>query len=179
MWSRVNIGRGMLKGSVSYKKGTFSQTGSGSLGIKRDQLSYNYQTLTGDGEIKAMVSSLQNTGGQSNVGVMIRGSLAANAAYSFMGLSGGNTYRTESRLTAGGSATGATKGKGTLPNTWVKLTRVGSVITAFKSSDGTTWTAVGSKNIEMAATCYIGLTVSSGTGTSLNRSQFKNVSVTP
>jgi Family of unknown function (DUF6288)/Putative Ig domain len=179
LWSRANIGSGMLKGSVSYKKGTFSQSGSGSLGIKRDQLSYNYQTLTGDGEIKAMVSSLQNTGGQSDVGVMIRGSLAADSAYVFMGLSGSNTYRIESRLTTGGSATGATNGKGTLPNTWVKLARVGSVITAFKSSDGTTWTAVGSKNVELAATCYIGLGVSSGNNTSLNRSQFKNVSVTP
>jgi hypothetical protein len=62
------------------------------------------------------------------------------------------------------------------------LTRNVSVITitAYKSSDGTSWTTVGSStNTTIANTSYIGLAVSSGSDTTLNTSQFSNVSVTP
>lgn len=179
LWTRANVGRGMLAGSTAFKARTFRQSGSGLLGTTRDQLSYNYQTLVGDGGIKANVGNLQNTGNQSSVGVMIRSNLGANSAYVFMGMSGEDTYRTGSRLTTGGVATSSTKGTGSAPNTWVKLTRVGTIVTAFKSSDGMAWTAVGRKNIELGATCYIGLAVSSGSDTTLNKSQFSKVVVTP
>jgi hypothetical protein len=61
----------------------------------------------------------------------------------------------------------------------VRLTRVGNVITAYKGTTGTTWTSVGSTTVTMAANCYIGLAVSSGSTTTLNTSQFTNVAVTP
>jgi hypothetical protein len=62
----------------------------------------------------------------------------------------------------------------------VRLVRSGTTITAFKSTNGTTWTTVGSTtNTTFASTCYIGLAVGSGSDTTLNTSQFSNVSVTP
>ena len=81
--------------------------------------------------------------------------------------------------TTGGTATSISSGSGTVPNTWVKLVRLGNTITASKSSDGATWTLVGNTTVAMATNCYIGLAVTSGSDTTLNSSQFSNLSVTP
>ena len=166
-------------GGVPYSAGTFSQSGSGSLGTTSDQLSFSYQTLTGDGEITAKISALQNTGTLSGVGVMVRETLAPNSKHVFMGMTGSSTYLTTNRITTGGISTTGTVGTGSAPNTWVRLVRVGNVITAYKSIDGATWTSTGSTNVTMATSCYIGLAVSSGSDTTLNSSKFSNLTVTP
>ena len=179
-WLKGDIGTGMLAGSVFYNAGTFTQAGSGTLGTTTDTLNFAYQTLTGDGEIIARVSVLQDTGTSSRVGVMIRDTLASNSKQIFMGMSGSNGYRWVRRTTTGGSNVTAASGTGTVPNTWVRLVRSGTTITAYKSTDGTTWTSVGSTTgTTFASTCYIGLAISSGSTTTLNTSQFTNLSVTP
>ena len=61
-WVSADIGTGMLAGSATYNAGTFTQAGSGIIGGTSDKLRFTYQTLTGDGEIIARISSLQNTG---------------------------------------------------------------------------------------------------------------------
>jgi hypothetical protein len=179
-WVSVGIGTGMLPGSATYNASTFTQAGSGVINSTSDRLRYTYQTLTGDGEIVARISGLQNTGSGSRVGVMIRDSLAANSKQIFMGMSGTNTYRWVRRTTTGGGSSTTNSSTGTVPNTWVRLVRSGTMITAYRSTDGAVWTTVGSTtNTTFASTCYIGLAVASGSNTSLNTSQFSNVGVTP
>jgi hypothetical protein len=71
-------------------------------------------------------------------------------------------------------------GTGSVPNTWVRLVRSGTTITAYKSANGTSWTTVGSATrTTFGASCYIGLAVGSGSNNTLNTSSFTNVSVTP
>ena len=178
-WMIGSIGSGVLTGSISHSAGTFSQSGSGALGTTSDKLSFSYQMLSGDGGITAKISALQDTGALSRVGVMIRETLATNSKYAFMGLSGSNTYLTSNRTTTGGTSATGTVGTGTVPNTWVKLERAGNVVTAYKSTDGTKWTSAGSTTVTMAAGCYIGLAVSSGSDATFNSSQFSNLIVTP
>ena len=179
-WTNGDIGTGKLAGSVTTSAGTFTQAGSGTVGGTSDKLHFTYQTLTGDGEIIARISNLQNTGTSSRVGVMIRDTLAANSKSIFMGMSDTGTYRWIRRTTTGGSTTTTASSTGTVPNTWVRLVRAGTTITAYKSTNGTSWTSVGStKNTTFASTCYIGLAVASGSTTTLNTSQFSNVTVTP
>jgi hypothetical protein len=179
-WVTGDIGTGMLAGSATYNAGTFTQAGSGTVASTTDKLRYTYQTLTGDGEIRAKISVLQNTGTSSRVGVMIRDTLANNSKQIFMGMTGSNAYRWVRRTSTGGSTTTTNSSTGTVPNTWVRLVRSGTTITAYKSTNGTSWTTVGSTtNTTFASTCYIGLAVASGSTTTLNTSQFSNVSVTP
>jgi HEAT repeat protein len=178
-WIPGTIGSSQLSGTSTYNGSTISQSGSGALGTTSDKLNYSSQTLSGDGEITAKISALQDTGSLSRVGVMIRETLATNSKHVFMGMTGSNTYVTANRITTGGIATTGTVGTGMVPNTWVKLVRVGNVITASKSLDGSTWTTVGSTTVQMATNCYIGLAVSSGSDAVLNNSQFSNLSVTP
>ena len=61
----------------------------------------------------------------------------------------------------------------------MQLVRSGNLITAYKGSNGTPWTSVGSTTVTTAANCYIGLAVTSGATTTLYTSQFSNLSVTP
>lgn len=89
---------------------------------------------------------------------MIRDTLATNSKNIFMGMSGTNTYRWTRRTTTGGNTSTTNSSTGTVPNTWVRLVRSGTTITAFKSTNGTTWTTVGSTtSTTFASTCYIGL----------------------
>jgi hypothetical protein len=179
-WTASDIGTGMLVGSTTFSSGTFTQSGSGAIGSKSDRFRFTYQTLTGDGEIIARIGSLQNTGNSSRVGVMIRDTLAPNSKQIFMGMTGSNAYRWVRRTTTGGNTSSSNSGTGTVPDTWVRLVRSGNTITAYKSTNGTSWTTVGSTtNTTFGSTCYIGLAVGSGSTTTLNTSQFSNVSVTP
>jgi len=179
-WVSTDIGTGMLAGSTAFDAGTFTQAGSGAIGAKSDRFRYTYQTLTGDGEIIARISGLQNTGTSSRVGVMIRDTLAPNSKQIFMGMTGSNAYRWVRRTATNGNTSTTSSSTGTVPNTWVRLVRSGNTITAFKSTNGTSWTSVGSTtNTTFASTCYIGLAVGSGSTTTLNTSSFTNVSVTP
>jgi hypothetical protein len=72
-----------------------------------------------------------------------------------------------------------TGGSGTAPNLWVQLVRSGDTITASSSTDGATWTVIGSTTVTMASNCYIGLSVASGSTTTLNTSALDNVTVVP
>ena len=179
-WVSSDIGTGMLAGSATFNAGIFTQAGSGIIGSNGDKLRFTYQTLSGDGEIIARISGLQNTGNSSRVGVMIRDSLAANSKQIFMGMTGSGAYRWARRNATGGSTSSTNSNSGTVPNTWVRLVRSGRTITAYKSVNGSSWTTVGSTtNTTFAATCYIGLAVGSGSDTTLNTSQFSNITVTP
>jgi hypothetical protein len=97
-----------------------------------------------------------------------------------MGMTNFNAYRWVRRTATGGSTTTSSSNTGIVPNTWVRLVRSGNTITSYKSSNGTSWTTVGSTtNTTFSAVCYIGLAVGSGSVNTLNTSQFSNVSVTP
>ena len=63
-------------------------------------------------------------------------------------------------------------------NLWLRLSREGGTITAFTCADGSSWTRVGSANIDLGASCYIGLSVSSGS-TTPGTAVLDNVTVTP
>jgi hypothetical protein len=178
-WDSGDIGSGIAAGSATQAAGVFTVSGAGTLSGRNDRFHFVHQTLSGDGEITARVSSLQNTGTSSRVGVMIRDTLATNSRHVFMGLTGSNAYRWVRRTSTNGTTSTTSSSTGTVPNTWVRLTRVGNVITAYKSANGTSWTQVGSLTASFPSNCYVGLVVASGTTGTLNTSQFGRVSVTP
>jgi hypothetical protein len=60
----------------------------------------------------------------------------------------------------------------------VKLARNGQVITASVSSDGRTWTVVGSDTFSIVGEIHVGLAVTSHTTLALATAAFDNVVVT-
>ncbi|MEI6604594.1 MAG: Ig-like domain-containing protein [Verrucomicrobiota bacterium] len=182
-WATTDIGSGMLAGSVSYNSatGTFTQSGSGTILINvspiTDTLRFTYQILSGDGGIITKIPVFQDSGSSSRVGVMLRESLATGSKFVLSGLTGSNAYRWSRRTVTDAKQTSTNYGTGTAPNIWVRLLRVGGTITGYTSPDGSTWTLTGTSTMTLPTNVYIGLAVNSGSDTTLNTSQFSNVTV--
>jgi regulation of enolase protein 1 (concanavalin A-like superfamily) len=160
--------------------GTWTVTGAGAdVWDTSDQFHYVYQPLTGNGTITARVATEQNVNDWTKAGVMIRETTAAGARHGFMLVtpSGVKGLAFQRRVTTGGLSTNTAGGGGT-PPAWVRVTRAGSTIAAYRSVDGLTWTLVGSDTIPMGTTVLAGLAVSSHDATQLATATFDNVSVT-
>ncbi|WP_035601007.1 Calx-beta domain-containing protein [Haloferula sp. BvORR071] len=178
-WEADGVGSGSLEGSATYMGGVYTVAGSGALTGRNDQFNFAWQTISGDGSVTARIQSLDNTGANARVGVMIRDTMATNSRQVFIGLDGSGGYRWVRRTGLSGNTSTSGSGAAIVPGAWVRLVRSGSVITAFKSADGVNWTTVGSLTADLPETCYAGLAVASGGNDTLNTSQFSSVTVTP
>jgi hypothetical protein len=173
-WSDSDIGNPTPTGSASHAGGVYTVNGGGSdIWGTLDQFSYVSQSLTGDGSIVARVTSQANTDPWAKSGIMIKQSTTAGSAYALLAVTPGNGVTFQHGYNA--SASG---GSYTFPNAWLKLTRAGSAITAYTSTDGTTWTQVGTTTITMTDPVTIGFFVCSHNAGALNKSTFDNVSIT-
>jgi hypothetical protein len=83
--------------------------------------------------------------------------------------------------TATGGATSTTGGGAlTFPDVWLKLVRTGNSISAYKSSDGTTWTQVGTaQTIALPASATMGLADTAHTTSVTSTATFDNVTAAP
>jgi regulation of enolase protein 1 (concanavalin A-like superfamily) len=159
-WSDTDVGA-TDAGSATYDGSTFTVSGQGAdIWGTADAFNYAYRTTTGDATIIARVASVENTAAWAKAGVMIRSSLSASSAHAFMLVSAGKGMAFQRRVSAGASTLHTSGSSSTAPR-WVKLTRSGNTITAFESSNGSTWTEVGSDTFSMPSTVLIGLAVSS------------------
>jgi len=120
----------------------------------------------------------------AKVGVMFRETLANNSAYSFVFITPDQTAPAtdrgvlfESRASTGAGSTQTGNVPGLIPPYWLKLARSGNTFTASHSPDGNTWTSIGSHNITMSSSIWVGLAVCSHVAGTLNTSTFDNVSV--
>ncbi|RFP21499.1 DUF1349 domain-containing protein [Duganella sp. BJB488] len=183
--SNIEIGGATPAGTSSYAAGKWSVAGAGadSWGTT-DSCHFSYKALTGDGAIIAKVESLQNTSPYAKAGVMMRTSLAQGAPRAWMAVSnqvkveqnmqnlavyGGNNYGNKALAIANG-----------VPSYWVKLERVGNMITGYISPDGSNWAATDAGRIDapLPDTIYVGLMVVSHANGTLNTSTFSNVQIT-
>ncbi|MEO6235523.1 MAG: phospholipase D-like domain-containing protein, partial [Vicinamibacterales bacterium] len=177
-WSHVDVGSTGVPGSATHDAGTFTLKGAGAdVWGGADALHYAYRTLAGDGSIVARVGSVQNVAPWTKAGVMIRNTLSPSSAQAFMLVSPGKGIAFQRRL-ADGNASVSTSGAFSTAPRWVKLTRTGTTITAFESTNGSTWTLVGSDTFAMGASVQIGLGISSHVSGTLATAVFDNVSVT-
>jgi regulation of enolase protein 1 (concanavalin A-like superfamily) len=152
-------------------------TGSGAdIWGTADAFRFAWVPMTGDGEVVARVRSVDYASSWSKAGVMIRQSLTPGAAHAFMLVSAGKGYAFQRREIADGTSVNTAGGTGTAP-AWVRLARRGDTFTAYVSSDGNSWTLVGTDTIPMGQQVYAGLAVTSHTVTASARAVFENVAV--
>ena len=176
-WQSRDIGAVGIAGSASASGGSFTVRGAGAdVWGTSDAFHFAYRSLSGDGTITARVASMSGSQAWTKVGVMIRASTSASAAHAFMLVSTGKGLAFQRRTTNGGLTAHTAGGAGTAPR-WVRLTRTGSRITAYVSSTGTSWTAIGSATFSMPSSVLVGLAVSSHTTSALARGVFDNVRV--
>jgi RHS repeat-associated protein len=156
-WLDQDIAASNPPGTANYSNGVFTLHNAGSGfggGATGEAFHFAYQALTGDGTIVARVASVSDSTAQA--GVLIRETLDPGAKNMFMSYSNGAMwlyYRT-----ATGSAGSAVAAGTTNVPYWTKVSRSGSLLTGYISSDGVNWTKAGaSQSINMAQTVYIGL----------------------
>ena len=178
-WATKDIGAVAATGSASYSGGTFTVAGSGAdIGSSKDEFRYVYQQANGDCTMVAKVLTVQNVNNAAMAGVMIRETLTDSSAHAAVLVTPGNGIVFKTRTSSGGStSTKTTSGK--VAPYWVKVVRAGNSFTGSHSPDGTTWTSMGSVNITMGSSVYIGLGVSSHKDGTLCTGTFNNVTPTP
>ncbi|MEO6435580.1 MAG: hypothetical protein ABIP55_07435, partial [Tepidisphaeraceae bacterium] len=176
-WSGADVGSVGIAGTSLHNAGTFTLEGSGvDIWGTADGFRYVYQALSGDGEIVARVTGIENTNSGANAGVMIRESLSAGAphASTVLTASSGIGFVRRAGASASSSVSTAT---GAMPY-WVRVVRSGNSFTSFRSSNGTTWTQVGSAvTITMNTNVLIGIVVTAKNNTTLCTATFDSVQV--
>lgn len=174
-WKAADIGAPKIAGSTTINNGVYTLTGAGDdIWGDADQMHINYQALPADGEITTRVTSHTGTTDDwAKAGVIIKQSTTAGSAYALLAVTpanGVNFQHSFNSNTAGPAYT--------FPNIWLKLKRVGNTITSFSSTDGKTWTQVGSASIPITGEVLIGQFVSSHNGSQASTATFDNVAVT-
>ncbi len=177
-WQGLDIGNVGPGGSQTVDGQAIAvRAGGADIWFAADGFRYVYQTLHGDGEIKARVTSITNTHPWAKAGVMFRESLAADSRNVAYLLTADNVSGLQVRTTTGGDTT-LTNGPWVNAPYWVRLVRSGDLFTASTSSDGTTWTVQGTQTLAMGADIYVGVAASAHTTTQLTTAAFEYVQLT-
>ncbi|WP_035611424.1 LamG-like jellyroll fold domain-containing protein [Haloferula sp. BvORR071] len=168
-WNFSAIGQHAFQSAAGYDAGTWSLVGDG--------MNMAWQEISGDETIIAHVAGKPVTGSANgsqfdavgfdtswNGGIMFRENLSPSPGSElgsrFVALykENGNSTRLQSSddQNAGGPVVGANLGSN---YTWFKLQRAGTLFTASLSTDGLTWTEVGTRTMAtpFAAKMYVGL----------------------
>jgi hypothetical protein len=176
-WTGQDIGAVGLPGTADETGGLFTITGEGQdIWSTADAFHYVWQPISGDVDVVARVTYIENVHAWVKAGVMIREQLTADSPHALMLVSPGKGLAFQRRTSPGGASVHTSGGSGTAPN-WVKLERRGNVVTAYRSADGVTWALVGSETYSMPDEVYVGLVVSSHVNGRLATATFDNVAV--
>jgi hypothetical protein len=174
----ADIGAVGAAGSMTKSGSTYTVKGAGAdIYGTSDAFQFVYQQLTGNGTIIARVASLTNTDAGAKAGIMFRDSLAANAKEASVTITPLNGIKFLTRSSTGGQTTSVSTATTLKAPYWLKLVRSGNTFTSYRSTDGVTWTQIGSQTITMGTTVYVGLAVSSHKAGTLAMATFDNVSV--
>ncbi len=179
-WATRDIGTVGIAGSASGSGDSFNVDGAGAdVWGAADAFRFVYRQLTGDGTIQTRVTSVENIHAWTKVGVMVRETLNVDSKHGFMLVSPSKGMAFQRRTATGGSS--ASTGVAGKAPVYLRMTRTGQTLRAYYSTNGSTWTLVGSATMNMTATVYVGLAVSSHVTKSLALATFDDttVSTTP
>lgn len=176
-WNTWDVGTIDLSGSAAYTNGAFTVKGSGvDIWGTDDSFQFVFQPWSGDGQIVARVTGVQNTSPWAKAALMFRESLDSDSKNAIICVTPTSGVSMQTRTNIGG-LTYTVKTVSGAATTWIALVRSGNVLTGYQSPDGATWTPVGTNTVPMATAGYIGLAVTSKSNTVLNASTFDHVSV--
>ena len=173
-WTNRDIGSPALAGSTTAAGGVFTTGAGADIWGTSDQFQFAYQAMEGDVEVIARVASFQHAYRWSKAGVMIRESLTGGSRHAMMNASGTQGWWFTRRIASGGTTYEQYGSGGGAPG-WVRLVREGNLFSAYTSSDGTTWSLVGTDTINLPSTVYVGLAVSSHDVAATATATFSNV----
>jgi hypothetical protein len=178
-WIELPVGKTDPLGSVTYANGTFTLKGrDGDLWGERDLFYYVCQPLKGDGTIVARIKSFEAVHGSAAVaGLLIREHLANDRAkQALLGIvcDGGIAFSHCDNAWADRNSPTEDPGQ---PPCWLKLSRHGSKIRAYRSGDGQQWEFLGERQVNMPKNVFVGLAIANPVA-EIGQAVFDQVSLT-
>ncbi|MGD0090284.1 MAG: hypothetical protein ABSE73_10220 [Planctomycetota bacterium] len=142
-----------------------------------DSFRFMFQKVSGDCEISARLTSLEQTDPWAKAGVMVRQSTAPGSIHAMVSVSAGNGVVFQRRIEAGEESLGTNGPPGKAGTLWLRLTRAGKTVTAYAATDeaGKEWHRIGSEALEFSDPVLVGLCVCSHKGDTLNTAGFRSV----
>ena len=176
-WLSADIGAVGRAGSVVFEPTMIRVRGAGAdIWGRADAFHFVWHAIEGDLDVVARITHIDSTREWTKAGVMIRAGLERGAAHAFMLGSAGKGYAFQRRPAADGISVHTSGGTGYVPG-WVKLSRRGNQVAAYRSDDGRNWTMVGSSVIALGQVAFVGLAVSSHTTTAPSEARFESVTI--
>ncbi|MEM6326306.1 MAG: PQQ-dependent sugar dehydrogenase [Bacteroidota bacterium] len=145
-WAATDIGDPAGNGSLSFDGDALVVTGGGDVWGDRDNFHFVSRTLDGDGTVIARVASLTGSSDWIKGGLVIRASSAPGAPYAGVFVSKLGTHF-QFRTAANGPSAGPVDLWGDTAPRWIRLDRSGTTVAAFVSSDGQSWSPVGTADV--------------------------------
>ncbi len=164
-WVSTSLGSPLITGSACVSDDIYYLNAAGNdIWSSKDEGHFFGTRVVGDGEIIVRVTDIDLVSNGTKVGVMMRSNLGENSVNGFLWVSPADGVGFQYR-TATGANTGQTKTNGIGTPRWLKLERVGNIVTAWQSVDGVSYTKVnGGSNpqtIALGDTIWAGLAMTS------------------
>jgi regulation of enolase protein 1 (concanavalin A-like superfamily) len=133
----------------------------GRIGGTGDSFPFLYKYLEGDFDLSARVNSFSATNDKARAGLMVRESLASDAAAGFIRLTAQQGVSTETRQRTGETMRNPNAAKIANFQTpvWLRLERAGAVLNSYVSTDGETWQRLVSLEVRLPDAVYVGFAV--------------------
>jgi N-acetylneuraminic acid mutarotase len=179
-WSDSDIGAVGLPGSaVTNTNGSITVTGSGAdIWNTADAFNFDSQPMSGNGTVITQVTAQTNDSTWAKAGIMMRETLNSDSRYVLLALTPGNGITMQARTATHVTPTISITVPGKT-GVWLELVRDGSTFTGYSSTDGKTWTLVGSVTIDMINNIQTGLAVTAHNNTTVCKATFSNIAITP
>ncbi|MEZ0264706.1 MAG: hypothetical protein ACAI43_08265, partial [Phycisphaerae bacterium] len=159
-WKSQDVGRVKIAGSAKCDSAglfTLTASGWGAFGGS-DSIHYAYRTLDGDGQVIARVAGLDTAAGPVVSGVMIRQSTAPDSPMAAACLYPTGDVRMAKRPMAPSRPfRSADEVPPKNPSAWVRLTRKGTAVAAFRSTDGKFWEHIETRQIPLTGPVLVGV----------------------
>lgn len=160
-WRSTDVGAVSIVGRLEAEADELRVVASGSdIWFAEDSFHFVYLPVTGDVDVRARVTVLSYTDAWAKAGVMIRESLAADAAHGFMGVTPAGPLEFIRRHTTGHESESTVRTESSALD-WVRLVRQGPTMTAYTSTDGMHWHEFDSTELTLGAEVMVGIAVTS------------------
>ncbi|MEP4077293.1 glycosyl hydrolase [Haloferula sp.] len=170
-------------GLIAYNDGTYNVESWGAdIWGTEDQCRFTYNDMTGDAEVIAKVTWVQDTHTWAKSGVMMRSDLSADSPNAFVLQNPGKQVAFQVRTAQGGSTSIEIADSGVGNTKWLRLVRSGNDFTAYynQTSASGPWIQIGDPvTINMGATVKAGIAATSHLGLARGNTNFKEVSTVP
>eukprot|EP00573_Skeletonema_grethae_P005126 CAMPEP_0201696956 /NCGR_PEP_ID=MMETSP0578-20130828/8801_1 /ASSEMBLY_ACC=CAM_ASM_000663 /TAXON_ID=267565 /ORGANISM="Skeletonema grethea, Strain CCMP 1804" /LENGTH=943 /DNA_ID=CAMNT_0048182993 /DNA_START=81 /DNA_END=2912 /DNA_ORIENTATION=- len=182
IYTDQSIGAPYMEGSVTENDGVYHMTCGGSdIWGWRDEGHFKSRPASGDIEVVVRVDEIAPIyDGWAKSGVMLRSNYDDNAVTAFGLLSGHNGVALHTRVSKGNYMQ-MPGGNYDLnqKNSWLKLVKIGSLISFYSSDDGENWTLRSQENVFFPEDQFlVGLACTSHSSSRLSETTFSNFSVT-